>query len=102
MGLFAKVAVFKAAVSGDMVWLAVIMAVNVVIALYYYLRWAALLFAQPAPEPAEAAVAPTPTLAAARPVSVALAPRLAVGLALILAVILSVYPNPALDVLNLH
>lgn len=101
MGLFAKVAVFKAAVSGDMVWLAVVMAVNVVIALYYYLRWAALLF-QPAPEPVEAAVVPAPTLAAARPVSVALAPRLAVGLALALAVILSVYPNPALDVLNLH
>ena len=99
MGLFAKVAVFKAAVSGDMVWLAVVMAVNVVIALYYYLRWAALLFAAPAPtpEPAEAALAP-----AVRPVSVALAPRLAVGLALALAVLLSVYPNPALDVLNLR
>jgi NADH-quinone oxidoreductase subunit N len=104
MGLFAKVAVFKAAVSGDMVWLAVIMAVNVVIALYYYLRWAALLFAQSAAAPAEATAvpAPTSTLATARPVSIPLAPRLAVGLALALAVVLSVYPNPALDVLNLH
>ncbi len=44
MGLFAKVVVFKAAVTGDLVWLAVIMAVNVVVALYYYLRWAAILF----------------------------------------------------------
>ncbi|SFE77369.1 NADH-quinone oxidoreductase subunit N [Actinacidiphila alni] len=52
IGLFAKVAVFSSAVGAQHGWLAVIMAVNVVIALVYYLRWTALLFARPegAPE----------------------------------------------------
>lgn len=49
IGLFAKVAVFSSAVGAQHGWLAVIMAVNVVIALVYYLRWTALLFAR-APE----------------------------------------------------
>jgi NADH-quinone oxidoreductase subunit N len=50
IGLFAKVAVFSSAVGAQHGWLAVIMAVNVVIALVYYLRWTALLFtAAPAP-----------------------------------------------------
>ncbi|GLY78786.1 NADH-quinone oxidoreductase subunit N [Actinoallomurus iriomotensis] len=44
MGLFAKVVVFKAAVGGAATWLAVIMAVNTVLGLYYYLGWAARLF----------------------------------------------------------
>ncbi len=44
IGLFAKVVVFRAAVQADLGWLAVVMAANVVIALYYYLRWTALLF----------------------------------------------------------
>ncbi|NUP46436.1 MAG: NADH-quinone oxidoreductase subunit N, partial [Catenulispora sp.] len=44
MGLFAKVAVFGAAAGSHLVWLAVVMAVNVVVALYYYLAWAARLF----------------------------------------------------------
>jgi NADH-quinone oxidoreductase subunit N len=47
IGLFAKVAVFSSAVDARHGWLAVIMAVNVVIALVYYLRWTALLFARP-------------------------------------------------------
>ncbi|MFC4033024.1 NADH-quinone oxidoreductase subunit N [Streptomyces polygonati] len=46
IGLFAKVAVFSSAVGARHGWLAVIMAVNVVIALVYYLRWTALLFAR--------------------------------------------------------
>ncbi|GLY91074.1 NADH-quinone oxidoreductase subunit N [Actinoallomurus iriomotensis] len=44
MGLFAKVVVFKAAIGGAATWLAVIMAVNTVLGLYYYLGWAARLF----------------------------------------------------------
>ncbi|MEU4685251.1 NADH-quinone oxidoreductase subunit N [Streptomyces xinghaiensis] len=51
IGLFAKVAVFSTAVEAGLGWLAVVMAVNVVIALYYYLRWTAVLFRAPAPEP---------------------------------------------------
>ncbi|WP_438828948.1 NADH-quinone oxidoreductase subunit N [Streptomyces gottesmaniae] len=57
IGLFAKVTVFSAAVDAGLGWLAVVMAVNVVIALFYYLQWTALLFRAPqgdtggAPEP---------------------------------------------------
>ncbi|MFJ2819287.1 NADH-quinone oxidoreductase subunit N [Streptomyces sp. NPDC087294] len=51
IGLFAKVTVFSAAVDAGLGWLAVVMAVNVVIALFYYLRWTALLFSTPEGEP---------------------------------------------------
>ncbi|REE98074.1 NADH-quinone oxidoreductase subunit N [Thermomonospora umbrina] len=47
MGLFAKIVVFRATVAGGVTWLAVVMAVNTVIGLYYYLAWAARLFAAP-------------------------------------------------------
>lgn len=47
IGLFAKIVVFRAAVDAGLGWLAVVMAVNVVVALYYYLRWTALLFLRP-------------------------------------------------------
>ncbi|MEV7437100.1 NADH-quinone oxidoreductase subunit N [Streptomyces griseoviridis] len=51
IGLFAKVTVFSAAVDAGLGWLAVVMAVNVVIALYYYLQWTALLFRAPEGDP---------------------------------------------------
>ncbi|GAA1188790.1 NADH-quinone oxidoreductase subunit N [Kitasatospora gansuensis] len=51
VGLFGKVVVFRAAVDAGLGWLAVVMAANVVVALYYYLAWTAKLFA-----PAEDAV----------------------------------------------
>lgn len=54
IGLFAKVAVFSAAVDAGLGWLAVVMGINVVIALYYYLQWTALLFRAPAEAPAGA------------------------------------------------
>ncbi|MBO8191364.1 NADH-quinone oxidoreductase subunit N [Streptomyces oryzae] len=44
VGLFAKVTVFQSAVDAGLGWLAVVMALNVVIALVYYLTWTALLF----------------------------------------------------------
>ncbi|WP_030758137.1 MULTISPECIES: NADH-quinone oxidoreductase subunit N [unclassified Streptomyces] len=67
IGLFAKVTVFRSAVDAGLGWLAVVMAVNVVIALYYYLRWTALLFRTPegaqtrtrAPWPVAAAIVVT-------------------------------------------
>lgn len=49
MGLFAKVVVFRATVAGGVTWLAVIMAINTVIGLYYYLAWAVRLFSPPLP-----------------------------------------------------
>jgi NADH-quinone oxidoreductase subunit N len=63
IGLFAKVTVFSAAVDAGLGWLAVVMAVNVVIALFYYLQWAALLFRAPAAEPEKHHV-PAPLTAA--------------------------------------
>jgi NADH-quinone oxidoreductase subunit N len=44
LGLFAKVVVFQAPVTQGTGWLAVVMAVNIVIGLYYYLTWAASLY----------------------------------------------------------
>jgi NADH-quinone oxidoreductase subunit N len=43
-GLFAKIVVFRGVLAGGYGWLAVIMAVNTVIGLYYYLAWASRLF----------------------------------------------------------
>jgi NADH-quinone oxidoreductase subunit N len=63
IGLFAKVTVFSAAVDAGLGWLAVVMAVNVVIALFYYLQWTALLFRAPEGEP-EKHRAPGPLTAA--------------------------------------
>jgi NADH-quinone oxidoreductase subunit N len=52
-GLFAKIVVFRAVVGGGYGWLAVVLAVNAVLGLAYYLAWARRLFAPaPAPEPA--------------------------------------------------
>jgi NADH-quinone oxidoreductase subunit N len=63
IGLFAKVTVFSAAVDAGLGWLAVVMAANVVIALFYYLQWTAVLFRAPEGEPAEHR-APAPLTAA--------------------------------------
>jgi NADH-quinone oxidoreductase subunit N len=63
IGLFAKVVVFSAAVDAGLGWLAVVMAVNVVVALYYYLQWTALLFRAPEGEPVRLRV-PAPLTAA--------------------------------------
>ncbi|MFD3869716.1 NADH-quinone oxidoreductase subunit N [Streptomyces sp. NPDC058623] len=68
IGLFAKVTVFRSAVDAGLGWLAVVMAANVVVALYYYLRWTALLFRTPeegtAPGRPAAAKVPWPVTAA--------------------------------------
>ncbi|WP_330306667.1 MULTISPECIES: NADH-quinone oxidoreductase subunit N [unclassified Streptomyces] len=63
IGLFAKVTVFSSAVDAGLGWLAVVMAVNVVIALFYYLQWTTLLFRAPEGEPAVHRV-PAPLTAA--------------------------------------
>ncbi|MFI6535553.1 NADH-quinone oxidoreductase subunit N [Nonomuraea sp. NPDC050547] len=54
-GLFAKVVVFREIVEGGLGWLAVVMAVNTVIGLYYYVAWTARIVtpaAAPVHEPA--------------------------------------------------
>jgi NADH-quinone oxidoreductase subunit N len=98
MGLFAKVAVFRAVISGGLTWLAVIMAVNVVIALFYYLRWAGALFAPAtSASPGQAGVVEgeITVRGSALSRSVPLGPRIAVGLALAVTVFFSLYPAPA-------
>jgi NADH-quinone oxidoreductase subunit N len=84
VGLFAKVVVFRSVVDSGAAWLALVMAVNTVVALYYYLVWAAALFAR-SPADAEEAVAAWPT-------------RLAVGLTTAVVVVWSVAPQLVLAV----
>ncbi|MFH9722899.1 NADH-quinone oxidoreductase subunit N [Streptomyces sp. NPDC017254] len=90
IGLFAKVTVFSAAVDAGLGWLAVIMAVNVVIALYYYLRWTALLFRAPEGA-AEGAPAEAPV-----PHTVPASITAAIALTAVAGVVLSGYPQFAL------
>jgi len=83
-GLFAKIVVFREIVDGGAGWLAVVMAVNTVIGLYYYVAWTARLFTP------ERAAAP----AARRPFP---AVWVAIGIAVAVAVLFSVAPQPVLD-----
>jgi NADH-quinone oxidoreductase subunit N len=85
-GLFAKIFVFRQIVEGGSGWLALVMAVNTVIGLYYYASWTARLFA-----PAGGKVLHRPTPAA----------WLAVGLALAVAILFSVAPQLVLDITSL-
>ncbi|MDY7090098.1 MAG: proton-conducting transporter membrane subunit [Actinomycetota bacterium] len=87
-GLFAKVTVVDALIDGGQMWLAVIVALNAVIALAYYVRVAALLYSAPPrvglavadPELLEAAT--HPRLPVTRPVAVALISAAAAAVAL--------------------
>jgi NADH-quinone oxidoreductase subunit N len=98
-GLFAKVAIFRAATSGGAVWLAVVTAGNVVLGLAYYLRWIAVLYAEPAPLAASVPrdVAGTGTRVARRHAAPAM---IATALALAGSIVLSVWPQPALHALD--
>jgi NADH-quinone oxidoreductase subunit N len=87
-GLFAKVFVFREIVAGGSGWLAVVMAVNTVIGLYYYAVWTARLFT-PAGR-AEPSLYRPPVTA-----------WLAVGLALAAAVLFSIAPQLVLDMTSL-
>jgi NADH-quinone oxidoreductase subunit N len=90
-GLFAKIVVFRAAVDGTAAWLAIVVAVNTVIGLFYYLTWAARLFA-----PRPAAVAGN-----GGPAGVLTVPRAvgaAIGVAAAGTVILSLAPELVLHV----
>jgi NADH-quinone oxidoreductase subunit N len=64
VGLFAKIRVFEIPVRGGLGWLAVVMAVNTVVALYYYLVWAARPFSSDgATEPVRMSIPTTLALA---------------------------------------
>lgn len=60
LGLFAKLVVLEAPVRAGQGWLAVVVAVNIVIGLWYYLAWMATLVARPEPGPAHATEAAVP------------------------------------------
>ncbi|MDI2126958.1 NADH-quinone oxidoreductase subunit N [Yinghuangia seranimata] len=102
MGLFAKVAVFQSVVAGGTGWLAVVMAVNVVVALYYYLVWTALLFQPPVPGPPPVAGdgEAAGTLGSGGTLRVPAPFAVAIGLAFGLGVVLSVAPQIVLRVLT--
>ncbi len=80
VGLIAKVVVFQSAIDGDLLWLAVVMAVNVAIGLVYYLRFLAVLWRPVDPR--------TP-----REVDLPATTDLVVGATLAAAVVLSVAPS---------
>ncbi|MFF4774439.1 NADH-quinone oxidoreductase subunit N [Microtetraspora fusca] len=83
-GLFAKVVVFRQIVEGGLGWLAVVMAVNTVIGLYYYIAWTARLF--------------TPAPAGPGRVSAPVSAVLAVGIAVLVTLAFSVAPQLVLSV----
>ncbi len=83
-GLFAKIVVFRSALVGGAGVLALIMAVNTVIGLYYYLRVAALLFAAAATAPTAAALvtsAPRRSVAMAAAIAVTVVATVVLGFA---------------------
>ncbi|MFJ9057528.1 NADH-quinone oxidoreductase subunit N [Streptomyces sp. NPDC102409] len=82
VGLFAKVTVFSTAVDAGLGWLAVVMAVNVVIALYYYLQWTAALFRSPAKDTAAEDVPAAPTHRVPAPLTVAIVLTAVAGITL--------------------
>jgi NADH-quinone oxidoreductase subunit N len=92
-GLFAKVFVFRAAVHGQVTWLAVVAAVNTVIGLAYYLRLAASLFV-PAAEGYD-------VTSAAEPAARSRAVAAAVVVTLLVTAFLSGYPQPLLHLAEL-
>ncbi|MFC5921892.1 NADH-quinone oxidoreductase subunit N [Micromonospora vulcania] len=91
-GLFAKVTVVRALLDGGAAWLALVVAVNAVIGLAYYLRLTAALWA---PEASPAPTAALPGGAAAVPLVGVVAVVLAV--ATVAALVLGVAPQLVLD-----
>ncbi len=88
LGLFAKIVVFAPAVSAGPAWLALAMAVNIVIGLYYYLAWAATLWSRPRAD------APPPSY------RMSVTDGLAVGATLGAALAFSLLPGVIVDALG--
>jgi NADH-quinone oxidoreductase subunit N len=92
-GLFAKIVVFRAAVDGTAAWLAIVVAVNTVIGLFYYLTWAARLFA-PRPAAVPGNGGPPGVLAVSRAAGAAIAVAAAGTVVLSLAPELVLHVTP--------
>ncbi|MGC4803845.1 NADH-quinone oxidoreductase subunit N [Micromonospora sp. DT233] len=104
-GLFAKVTVVRSLLDGGAGWLALVVAVNAVLGLAYYLRVAALLYAPPAQSTPALDAAPAPGSAAtqaarpaatqaARPAGVVVA---VLAVATVVAVVVGFAPQLVLD-----
>jgi NADH-quinone oxidoreductase subunit N len=94
-GLFAKIVVFREIVGGGGGWLAVVMAVNTVIGLYYYVAWAVRIFT-----PAPVTAGGMDMTAGAGGSRTGWVPAgAAIALAGIIAVVFSIAPQMVLDLL---
>ncbi|MBM2619121.1 NADH-quinone oxidoreductase subunit N [Actinoplanes sp. LDG1-06] len=99
-GLFAKVTIVDALIDGDQTWLAVVVALNAVIALAYYVRVAALLYSTPprvgipVADPTLLEAATHPRFPVTRPVAAALITAAAA------AVVLGFAPQLLFDALS--
>ncbi|GAA2519727.1 NADH-quinone oxidoreductase subunit N [Pilimelia columellifera] len=81
-GLFGKATVIRALLDGGLAWLALLLALNVVIGLAYYLRLVTTLYLPPpAPADAPAATAPVVAWSVSAAIVVATATAVAVGFA---------------------
>jgi NADH-quinone oxidoreductase subunit N len=91
-GLFAKVVVVRALVTTGTGWLAVVVALNAVLGLAYYLRAAALLFT-PTPAPAEPIPAPADLPSTRQRVRIPWPVAVALGALTLAAVVTGVAPQ---------
>src|SRR5215470_692045 len=88
-GFFGKFYVFTAAVRSNLIWLAVLMAINSTIGVYYYLRLIIIMYMhEPKPE------------AAVTPVRFPITARIVLILAVTGTIYFGVYPTRALNFLN--
>ncbi|MFS8477890.1 MAG: proton-conducting transporter membrane subunit, partial [Micromonosporaceae bacterium] len=104
-GLFAKVVVVRSLLGGGAGWLAVVVALNAVVGLAYYVRVAAVLFASPAAAPSPAAPA-APTATPTEPAEPARgrvhwAVAAALGAATVAALVVGFAPQLVLDAASL-
>ncbi len=94
VGLVAKVVIFQSAVDADLLWLAVVMAVNVAIGLVYYLRFVVAVLRPVPAERREVSAADLDLAPVVRPSDVPWTTEFVVGVTLAAAVALSVFPAP--------
>jgi NADH-quinone oxidoreductase subunit N len=92
-GLFAKLVVFREIVDGGAGWLAVVMAVNTVIGLYYYVAWTGRLFTPASAEAVPAAVGGSSPAETAAVRGSYPAVWVGIGVALVATVLFSVAPQ---------
>jgi len=85
-GFFGKLYIFKAAVNSHLVWLAVLMAINNTIGVYYYLRVIVVMYMRE----------PSAEVAKAAPVGFPLTVNVVVAITAVGTILFGVMPNPVL------